>query len=140
MAKIRKDREPHKIADAMSRSVPEWIGKTDDSPVPAKVKVRVFSRSHGRCKRCSRLITAAILWECDHTIALINGGENRESNLQILCEFCHTGKTASDVGIKAKTYAIQKRHLGLRKPKGRPMPGTRRSGIRKRLSGKVEKW
>ena len=33
----------------MTRSVPEWIGKTPDQKVPDRVKVRIFDREGGVC-------------------------------------------------------------------------------------------
>jgi 5-methylcytosine-specific restriction protein A len=33
----------------MPRSVAEWIGKTDNTPVPPRVKMRIFERHNGRC-------------------------------------------------------------------------------------------
>jgi 5-methylcytosine-specific restriction endonuclease McrA len=79
------------------------------------------------------------MWQVDHTIPLIQGGENREKNLQAICLDCHLIKTKAEVAEKSKTARIRKKHLGLRKAKGRPLPGTKASGIRKRMDGKVEK-
>ena len=122
------------------RSLPEWIGKTDDTAIPARVLVRVFERFKGLCCSCTVRLGPAVRWQCDHIVSLVNGGQNRESNLQLLCIECHRQKTDGDVAVKAKTYGIQKRHLGIRKAKGRPMPGTKASGIRKRMNGRVESW
>lgn len=123
----------------MSRSVKEWIGKNDDSKPPARVRVRVFSACDGVCGRCHRRIVAGETWECDHTIALINGGLNRESNLGVLCKWCHAHKTVADLRTKSKTYAVRQRHLGLKKAKGRPMPGTKASGWKQKMDGTWEK-
>jgi 5-methylcytosine-specific restriction protein A len=41
------------------RALPEWIGKTADSAVPARVRVRIFDRYEGRCQcGCNRKIMA----------------------------------------------------------------------------------
>jgi 5-methylcytosine-specific restriction enzyme A len=121
----------------VARSVKEWIGRTNDDKIPDRVRVRVYHLSGGHCATCTQRTTLS--WECDHILSLINGGEHRESNLQVLCGGCHKEKTAEDVAVKAKTYAIQKRHLGLKKSKGRPIPGTKRSGLRRRMDGTVER-
>ena len=123
----------------MARSLKEWIGKTDDAKIPDRVRVRVFISHTGFCSSCKRKVGAGVAWQCDHIWPLILGGEHRETNLQVLCGECHKAKTAKDVEVKAKVYAIQKRHLGLKKPKGRPMLGTKRSGIRRRMDGTVER-
>lgn len=120
------------------RTVPEWIGKTDDSAIPLAVRVRVFQRTGGRCAKCTRLLLPAH-WECDHVIALINGGRHAENNLQALCSSpCHSQKTKADVAEKAIVYRKRAKHLGLR-PKGRPMPGSKASGLRRRMDGTVER-
>lgn len=113
----------------MSRSVPEWIGKTPDSPVPRRVRARIFQRHDGICHRSGRKIRAGDAWDLDHIIALINGGEHRESNMApILVGKPHKEKTAEDVKIKSKTARMRARHLGLKKPRTirswRKMDGT----------------
>lgn len=101
----------------MSRSTEEWIGKTDDQPFPPRVRLRIFERANGHCQECGRKIMAGDRWVADHTIALINGGENRESNGRCICDWCDKHvKTPSDVAIKAKTYAKQKAYLLPREP------------------------
>jgi 5-methylcytosine-specific restriction endonuclease McrA len=125
----------------MSRSVNEWIGRTDDTPVPDRVRVRVFLAKGGKCHACGRKVNAAVEpWTCEHLIALINGGENRESNLDVTCCNCLPAKNAGDVAIKSKTAKMRKKTILKRKSKWRPMPGSRASGIRKRMNGDVERW
>ena len=98
------------------RSVPEWIGKTPDSKIPPRVMLRVFDRYGGKCHWSGRKITPQDDWDCDHVLALANGGENRESNLApILRGKPHKEKTALDVAEKSKTERIRKKHLGIEK-------------------------
>lgn len=124
----------------MSRSIPEWVGKTDDTAVPPRVRLRVLSRFNECCAGCGVSLIGRP-WVCDHKIALINGGENRESNLQPLGDrCCNPKKNAADVAEKSRTYHKRVRHAGLRKPKGRPLAGTKASGVRKRMNGNVERW
>lgn len=121
------------------RSVPEWIGKTDDTPIPPRVRLRVFDRFHGICHRSGRKIGAGEKWECDHVIALGNGGEHRESNLApILAGFFHKLKTKEDVALKSKNAKVRAKHLGIKK-KGRPMPGSKASGIKMKIGGGWER-
>uniref|UniRef100_UPI003F71FFF0 HNH endonuclease n=1 Tax=Shinella sp. TaxID=1870904 RepID=UPI003F71FFF0 len=68
----------------MARTVAEWIGKTDDHRAPKKVRDRIIERDN-RCHLCGQPIQTAQRWDLDHVQALINGGENRESNLR--CRF-----------------------------------------------------
>lgn len=98
----------------MPRTVEEWIGKTDDTPAPPRVRARVFAAHDGRCHRTGRKIQAGEAWELDHVVALINGGRNVESNLApILAGKPHREKTAEDVAIKAKTAKMRAKHLGV---------------------------
>lgn len=100
------------------REVPEWIGKTDDAAVPARVQVRVFQKFGGICPKCNRKLSQINSWQCDHIIALVNGGQNRESNLQPLCTSpCHSQKTKADVAEKAVTARVRAKHLGIKKPR-----------------------
>lgn len=126
----------------MSRSIPEWIGATPNTPVPPRVRLRVFYSFMGICQgQCgNRRIVAGKPWVCDHKIALINGGENRESNLQPICDWCDkNSKTPADIREKSKIADKRMAHLGIKR-RSRPMPGSRASGIRKRMSGAVERW
>lgn len=121
------------------RSVPEWIGTSDDQQAPPRVRVRVFERCQGACGQCGRKIRAGESWTLEHLKALVNGGANRESNLGVTCSWCLPAKNAADVAEKATVYRKRSKHLGI-KPKGRPIPGSKASGIRKRMNGQVERW
>lgn len=108
------------------RSVEEWIGKTDDTPAPPRVRLRVFERYEGVCHWSGRKIRPGDAWDADHVIAIINGGENRESNLApILRGKSHKEKTAQDLAEKSKTYERRKKHL-LGKKSKQPMRGWRK--------------
>ena len=95
----------------MSRAVEEWIGKTDDAKVPPRVRLRIFDREGGRCWISGRKIRPGDLWDLDHKIALINGGQHRESNLFPALRDKHREKTREDVAVKAKTAAIRRKHV-----------------------------
>ena len=123
----------------MTREVPEWIGKTDDTPVPPRVRTRVFIAKGGKCHRCTRKIPTGQAWTCEHFKALINGGENRETNLDVTCDWCLPIKNAEDVAEKSKVYAMRCADIGIKSRKGRPLAGTKASGLRKRMDGTVER-
>lgn len=108
------------------RSVPLWIGKTDDAPIPPRVKLRVFERHNGICHLTGRKIMAGEAWDCDHIIALANGGTHSEDNLAPALREPHKEKTKADVREKAKVASIRKKHLGITRPRkkiaSRPFP------------------
>ncbi len=118
-----------------ARVVKEWIADHPDQAIPTRVKVRIFDRYHKRCGKCTRLLEPG-KFEYDHIKALINGGEHREFNIWPLCESpCHSGKTKEDLAEKKIVYRKKVKHLRLKKPKGRPIPGTKASGWRRKMSG-----
>lgn len=124
----------------MSRAVKEWIGVKDDTAPPPSVRLRIFERYGGVCQcGCTRKIAAGEKWQVDHGMALINGGKNRENNMRPLLTAHHKQKTKADVAEKSAVFESRKRHLGLKVSK-HPLPGSRASGIRRRMNGRVERW
>jgi 5-methylcytosine-specific restriction endonuclease McrA len=121
------------------RSVEEWVGKTDDSKIPDRVRIRVFEKYRGICYRSGVKIMPGDDWDCDHIIALANGGRHAEDNLAPILRLPHRAKTKEDRKIQSRIYKVRKRHLGLAKPKGRPMPGTKASGWKRKLDGSWER-
>ena len=102
----------------MSRSTEEWVGKNDDTPIPPMIKLRVFDRHGGICHLSGRRIRAGESWDCDHVIALVNGGENRESNLAPALTQSHKEKTATDVKEKSIVRRKRSKHLAIKKSGG----------------------
>jgi 5-methylcytosine-specific restriction endonuclease McrA len=115
------------------RSVPEWVGATPDTAVPARVRLRVFERHGGECYLSGRKIRAGDKWDIEHKRAISLGGENRESNLAPALQSEHKIKTAEDRSTLAKDERIRKKHLGIWKPKSRLGGGK----FRKKLDGSV---
>lgn len=120
----------------MSRSVLEWIGASDDTRPPPKVLLRCYLKFHGRCAECGRRIGNGVAWNADHIIALVNGGENREFNLQPLClKPCHQAKTATDLAEKSTVYHRILKHVGIKIKPAKPMIGSKASGWKRKMDG-----
>lgn len=99
------------------RTVEEWFGATDDAMPPPHVRLRIVNRFGGQCPKCTRSLKH-VAWDCDHIVALTNGGENREANLQPLCASpCHSDKTKADRRQKAKTDHVRRSLYGIKKPR-----------------------
>ena len=112
------------------RSVKEWVGKTKDEKIPARVRVRVFERFNKTCQICHRPIRGGDTWICDHIRALINDGEHREKNLHPICDWCDKKvKTPADTAEKSATYKSKLKTYGLHKSK-KPMPGGKKSRVK----------
>lgn len=96
----------------MSRSTPIWQSDNHDTPVPPRVRLRIFEREGGRCWISGRKIMPGMAWELDHKIALINGGTHSEENLAPALKEVHRAKTADDVKLKSKIARVKAKHLG----------------------------
>lgn len=119
------------------RTVDEWVGKTPDTAVSRLARDRVCFAQGDCCANCGRKFGGGLNAVIDHVVALINGGENRETNLQALCSDCHKVKTAADVALKTKVARVRSKHAGFAPRKSRLIPGSVGSGMRKRLNGTV---
>lgn len=120
----------------MPREVDEWIGPKDDTDAPPRVRVRVFNKYGGVCQcGCTRRIQAGEPWQLDHIVALINGGENRESNVWPLLTAHHKEKSKNDMAEKSTIYKKRSRHLGLKKRSRFPCSKT--SKFKKKFDGTV---
>jgi len=102
---------------------------------------RIYDAANGDCCICDTYIHAerGDKWIVEHVKPLWLGGEDEESNLRPAHYRCAIAKTATEATVKAKTDRVRARHLGIRKNQFRPMPGTRASGLRKRMNGTVER-
>jgi 5-methylcytosine-specific restriction protein A len=121
----------------MSRALPEWIAKHDNEVIPARVKLRVFDRCGGHCQACTLPIRGKLLPAYDHIKALINGGEHRETNLQLLCVPCHAVKTRQDVAEKSDAYQARLKAVGIKPAKRHRWGYGKGDAMKKKISGEV---
>ena len=109
------------------------------SNFPPKVKAEAAFRSGGKCESCSARIGSGG-FHYDHIVPDALGGQPTVDNCRVLCLTCHRAKTGKrDVPQIAKANRQHKAHIGAKRRKGPPMPGTKASGIRKRMDGTVER-
>ena len=108
----------------MARALPAWVGKTDDTAIPPRVRLRVWDRQGEKCHRCQRKIPASDAWIIEHRHAIILGGANAEHNLCLSCSWCKPVKDAEDVAEKAASARVRQKHLGIR-----PEPTLRSAGF-----------
>ena len=78
-----------------------FVHATRRSMTPLRA-LRIFEAANGRCQCCTRKLGPQDDWDIDHVIALECGGTDDDSNLQLLCPWCHQSKTGSDHGRAAK--------------------------------------
>jgi 5-methylcytosine-specific restriction enzyme A len=121
------------------RSLPPWTGKTDDTPVPRRVRLRVFCAYEGICQcGCDRIIRPGEAWKLDHYVPLISGGGHCETNLRPLLKAHHAAKTGADVAEKARTARVRAAHIGVKRTRRRWGYG-RGDPYRKKLTGEIVK-
>ena len=78
--------------------------------------------------------------EYDHDQACKDGGDNSFENCRVLCKHCHNAKTFGPDAEKFQTIRKrEKRTAGIKPKSSRPMPGSKASGLRKRMNGRVER-
>lgn len=78
-------------------------------PRSARERAIIFAERGGRCAKCTRKCGVKG-FDLDHIIPLSAGGSDDDDNLQILCDFCHDGKTIDDLGTAAKIKRQAIRH------------------------------
>lgn len=120
----------------MSRSVPEWFGKSPDSMPPASVKRRILDRQDNRCAITGLEFTPQDPPEFDHIVAIWLKGKNCESNLQAIRASVHKRKTKTEATVRAKVNRIRSKHYSLSQSKN-PLPGGKKSKWKKKLTGEV---
>lgn len=88
-------------------------------------------------QRCNAPLSHGV--EFDHyPIAATERDSDGLDNCVACCKTCHRHKTSTfDVPMQAKSKRVSDKHLGIRKSSSRPMPGSKASGISKRMDGTV---
>ncbi|WP_255571619.1 HNH endonuclease [Ensifer sp. ENS12] len=123
------------------RSVPEWIAKHDDQKVPDRVRQRVFDREGGICHLTGEKIDPVRdEWDLDHKVALILGGEHRETNLFPAKKEPHRRKTAVEMKVKSKKPAPARSTLASPNPNPAcPTRGSSAAWMERSLTAEREK-
>lgn len=118
------------------RTIKEWIGKTDDTAIPARVKIRIIARQSNKCFLSGIEFRPGDKIEFDHATALWLGGENRESNLRAVLADKHKEKTRAEAPIKAKVQRMREKHHGIRRKRSGFL--TNRDGpLKQKMNGEI---
>lgn len=105
-------------------------------------RVELFLERSGRCHRCTNRIRPGRPWYDEHLKSLATGGGNEWANRVLTCENCFPLKNADDAKKLAKQRAVAVAHVippSQRQKRGRPIPGSKRSGWKHRMDGTWER-
>lgn len=104
---------------------------------PPKVRLRIYRAQDGRCKSCTRKLSPGNI-TADHIKPLEDGGQNRESNMQLICTApCSSDKTGQENSRRANADRALAKHLGFKPKFTRPLPGSRKSRYKRKVDGTV---
>ena len=122
------------------RDVAEWIGKRPESMPGILVLLRLYARQNGICAcpdQCGRVMDfERDRIDCDHIVALRDGGENREANLQLMLHEHHQIKTTAENIARG----AENRHKAkaFNRPKRGGFPTNRNGPFKLKMDGTVE--
>src|SRR3954466_1680929 len=111
------------------------IGTTPRKPLTPAQRLRLFEAHRGLCALCGRKIATGERWRDEHMRALGLGGTNDMDNRAPVHIACAAVKDAQDIPAIAKAKRTKRAHLGIREPKGPPIPGSRRSRWKRKMDG-----
>lgn len=100
-----------------------------------KTKYLAWERANGHCEICGIKIYPGNGPIFDHIVVAAHGGSNDPSNCSVKCRNCDRTKTRSDVSRIAKSRRVQRKHIGIKKGSARPIPGSKASGWKRKMSG-----
>lgn len=121
---------------------------TDRMEIPKPVKLIVWKRAGGgsklgvSCEGCGLRLGKKV-FHYDHdkpewlqTASKADREKIKPEDVKLLgYECCHKPKTAIEAGERAKDYAVLEKEARVRKPKSRPLQGTKASGWKKPFYG-----
>lgn len=121
----------------------EFIPHTKRRAMTKPRAAKIFLARNGICITCGQQIRQSDSWFIEHPQSLALGGSDDDSELWPAHTRCKAVKDTQDASKKAKRdTAVTKgwKPAGeAPRPKGHPLAGTKRSGLRKRMNGQVER-
>lgn len=105
---------------------------------PESVKRAAYARCGGRCEcGCQLPIRGTPIYDHYPVPAALDGPGTLD-NCRVLDPKCNRPITyETDIPAIAKSKRIEAKRLGLTKRSGRPMPGSRASGLKRKMNGEV---
>ena len=108
-------------------------------PLTEKQKLQMFIEHHGICCVCGHKINGVNeAWD-EHWDPLWLQGDNRWQNRRPAHEKCAREKSGKEAKTRAKIRSVAQKHFGSKKPRPRPIPGSKASGWKHKMSGEWER-
>lgn len=118
----------------------EDVGTTPRKPLSSSKKLALYEEQKGICPLCDQPMLRGEKLIDEHLRPLSLGGSNERINRAIVHHRCAKAKTEGpdgDLATGAKAKAQKRASLGFKTAKGRPMPGTKASGLKRGFDGRV---
>jgi hypothetical protein len=117
----------------------KWTLPEHRNKLTRKQIVALFMAQDGKCILCNQALQVKghmpIEFIDEHIQPLWRLGSNELQNRGLACKPCAGEKTAVEAGERAKGLNVRDKHIGARKPKGRPMLGSKASRWKRTMSG-----
>jgi 5-methylcytosine-specific restriction endonuclease McrA len=114
----------------------EDVGTTRRKPLTPTQRLQLFERFGGRCYRCHQKILGSFIDE--HIKPLALGGSNDLDNRAPACPKCAEEKTRTeDMPRIVKAKAQKRAAHGIKADRGPPIPGSKRSGWKRKMNGEI---
>ncbi len=105
----------------------------------ARQRAEIFRNAGGKCQECGRKIgIGGERWEAHHQTGVWEGGRADVLNGRALCAVpCHADVTREQAGQRAEARRHQRNMAGIRRQPRNPLPGSRASKWKRKVSGEV---
>ena len=129
----------------MGASLPDckWQLPEKRKPLTRRQFAQLYLAQNGACACCARKLgregTQEVEIIDEHLQPLWALGSNDLSNRELWCKECATVKTGEEATQRAKEHRVRDKFIGAWKPKGNPIPGSRRSAWKKTVDGRTIK-
>ena len=120
-----------------------WEPLDPRSKLTRKQIATLFLAQDGLCPLCGQKLHTKghlpVQFIDEHLQPRWQGGSENIDNRALVCRPCATEKTAAEAPVRAKGLRVRDSFIGAKKSKSRPIPGSKASGLRKRMDGTVER-
>jgi hypothetical protein len=118
----------------------EDVGTTPRKPLTPTQRLKLFEAWHGCCCICERKIQAGEKWIDEHIRPLGLGGTNYLDNrgpAHVTCADAKTHGKDGDLSKIAKAKRMKMKHVGIKDPNRKQLPGGRDSRFKVKMNGLV---